>query len=164
VTLARALARAPRRSGDRAVHFVLFDGEEAPSGCEPFYDCGLRGSKVYATRHRGGIASFILLDYIAERNGMRMARELGSNSALWEQLRSAAEAVGVGRLFPDATSGEILDDHTPFTRLGIPSIDLIDFDYPQTHTLADDLDAVSERSLDAVGEAVTRLLATLRRR
>jgi hypothetical protein len=163
VTIARAMARAPRLKTDRAVRFVLLDGEEAPSGCEPFYSCGLRGSKYYASHHRREIRSFILLDYIAEKTGMVMNRELGSDEALWAQLRTAAQQVGVGPLFPDATSGEILDDHTPFTRLGIPAIDLIDFDYPQTHTLGDNLDAVSERSLDAVGEAVTRLMTTLRR-
>ena len=44
----------------------------------------------------------------------------------------------------------------------MPAIDLIDFDYPQRDSLADDLDAVSQRSLDAVGEVVHRLVAQLR--
>jgi hypothetical protein len=69
----------------------------------------------------------------------------------------------VQSLFPDATSQQIIDDHTPFTQRGVRSIDLIDFDYPPAHTLGDNLAAVSERSLDAVGEAVQRLLTGLRR-
>jgi len=36
----------------------------------------------------------------------------------------------------------------------VPAIDLIDFDYPQRDSRRDDLDAVSVRSLDAVGETV----------
>ncbi len=163
VTLARAFARAPRPANARAMRFVLFDGEEEPAGCEPFLDCGLRGSTAYAKRHAKQTRAFVLLDYIAEREGLRFTREQGSDQALWAQLRRAAAAVGVGSLFSGATSGEILDDHTPFTQRGVRSIDLIDFDYPQRDSLADNLDAVSERSLDAVGEAVHRLLTTLRR-
>jgi glutaminyl-peptide cyclotransferase len=163
VELARVLARAPRATGDRAVRFVLFDGEEEPAGCRDFLACGLRGSKAYAKRHARGLRSLVLLDYIAERRGLSFSREGGSDIALWQRLRSAATAVGVGALFPDTISGRILDDHTPFTDRGIPAIDVIDFDYPPRDTLADTLDKVSTRSLDAVGEAVLQLVGSLRR-
>ena len=162
VTLARAFARAPRPRGARALRFVLFDGEEEPAGCEPFDACGLRGSKAYAQRHAGETSALILLDYIAERRGLRFTREGNSDAELWTQLRSAARAVGVGALFPGQTSGAIIDDHAPFIERGVRAIDLIDFDYPQRDSLEDDLDAVSQRSLDAVGEAVHRLVARLR--
>jgi glutaminyl-peptide cyclotransferase len=164
VWIARALARAPRSRGDRAVRFALFDGEEEPAGCRQFLACGLRGSKAYAKRHARAIRSMVLLDYIAEKEGLSFPREMGSDPALWRRLRAAATAVGVGALFPDATSGQILDDHTPFTQRGIPAIDIIDFDYPPRDTLGDNLDKVSARSLDAVGEAVVQLLRDLRRR
>jgi hypothetical protein len=163
VWIARALARAPRAAGDRPVRFVLFDGEEEPAGCQPFLSCGLRGSKAYAARHAREVRSLVLLDYIAEKRGLSFPREGGSDAALWERARAAASAVGVGALFPDAVSGEILDDHTPFTDRGIAAIDLIDFDYPPRDTLADTVDKVSARSLDAVGETVLRLVTTLRR-
>jgi hypothetical protein len=162
VTLARAFARAPRPAGARALRFVLFDGEEEPAGCEPFPDCGLRGSKAYAQRHGADTRLVVLLDYIAERRGLRFDREDGSDVELWSQLRSAARAVGVGALFTNRTAGGIIDDHTPFAERGVPAIDLIDFDYPQRDSLADNLGAVSQRSLDAVGEAVQRLVAKLR--
>jgi glutaminyl-peptide cyclotransferase len=162
VTLARAFARAPRPRDARALRFVLFDGEEEPAGCEPFVDCGIRGSKAYARRHRGETRALVLLDYIAEKQGLRFTREAGSDPALWERLRRAAGAAGVGELFSSAVSGEIIDDHWPFTRRGVPAIDVIDFDYPQRDSLEDDLDAVARRSIDAVGEAVYRLVARLR--
>jgi glutaminyl-peptide cyclotransferase len=158
VEIARALARAPRAARDRAVRFVLFDGEEEPAGCRPFLACGLRGSNAYAGRHAGEVRSLVLLDYIAERRGLSFPREGGSDADLWQRLRSAAATVGVGALFPDTSSGRIFDDHTPFTARGIPAIDIIDFDYPPRDTLADTLDKVSARSLDAVGEAVVQLL------
>ena len=68
----------------------------------------------------------------------------------------------MARYFPNATRPEILDDHTPFTRAGIPAIDLIDFDYPWWHTPEDTVDKLSQRSLDASGEAVLELLRTWR--
>ena len=132
------------------MRFVLFDGEEQPAGCEPFIECGIRGSTAYAKRHAGQTRALVLLDYIAERQGLRFTREAGSDRALWAQLRRAATAVGVGSLFSAETSGSVIDDHTPFTQRGVRAIDIIDFDYPQRDSLADNLDAVSERSLDAV--------------
>jgi hypothetical protein len=163
VELARALARAPRSGTRRAVRFVLFDGEEASSGCSDFLACGVRGSRAYVKRHRAEIQSLVLLDYIAEKHGMSFPHEGGSDPTLWAKLRAAADDVGVGSLFTDVEGIEILDDHTPFMDAGIPAIDVIDFDYPQTHTLRDDLDHVSQRSLDAIGETAYRLITRLRR-
>ena len=165
VTRARAFAKAKRPRGARELRFVLFDGEEEPAGCTPFEACGLRGSRAYAERHHGEVAALVLLDYIAEKQGLRFPREAGSDAQLWEKLREAANDVGVGALFPAvALQTEIIDDHTPFTQRGVRAIDVIDFDYPQRDSLADNLDAVSRRSLDAVGEAVHRLVARLRTR
>ena len=48
----------------------------------------------------------------------------------------------------------MLDDHLPFLRRACPAIDLIDFDFPCWHRACDDMSAVSERSVDAVGETV----------
>jgi Zn-dependent M28 family amino/carboxypeptidase len=44
-----------------------------------------------------------------------------------------------------------LDDHIPFVQAGIPSVDIIDIDYPHWHTTADTADKVSVDSLQAVG-------------
>jgi hypothetical protein len=68
----------------------------------------------------------------------------------------------VGGTFPDELRGEITDDHTPFTARGVPSIDLIDFDFPCWHKTCDDMSAVSAGSLDRSGEAVLELLRTWR--
>ena len=40
----------------------------------------------------------------------------------------------------------------PFIEQGVPSIDLIDFDFACFHKRCDDLSAVSERSLDVTGK------------
>jgi glutaminyl-peptide cyclotransferase len=76
-------------------------------------------------------------------------------------LRRAARRVGAGATFPDATQGAVQDDHLPFLEEGVPAIDLIDFDFPCWHRRCDDRSAVSERSLDGVGETVLNLVASL---
>jgi glutaminyl-peptide cyclotransferase len=70
--------------------------------------------------------------------------------------------VGAQSAFPPGTVGEIMDDHTPFTRRGVPAIDLIDFTFDCWHRPCDDLDVVSARSLDLSGEAVVQMLLDLR--
>ena len=49
-------------------------------------------------------------------------------------------------------------DHTPFIKRKVPSIDLIDFNFPCWHKPCDDLTAVSMASLDKSGEAVLEFL------
>jgi glutaminyl-peptide cyclotransferase len=154
--LARTIKR-PRHT----IHFILFDGEESPRGSDDadFYRDGLRGSKVAAQRFRDARA-MVLLDFVGDKR-LRISREANSDPRLWERLRRAARSVGAGATFPDATAGAVLDDHIPFQRVGVPAIDLIDFDFACFHRTCDDLSAVSERSLDAVGETVLRMLASL---
>ena len=128
--LARDLARIDRGPDAPELRFVLFDGEEEPEPTADFYRDGLRGSKAYVAKEGSSVRELILLDYIAEKRGLRFPREGGSNADCGTTLRAAARRVGVGRLFPDSTSGAVLDDHTPFTERGIPAIDLIDFALP----------------------------------
>jgi len=53
----------------------------------------------------------------------------------------------------------IYDDHRAFfVETGVPSIDIIDFDYPYWHTLEDTPDKCSSKTLGIVGEVVTEYL------
>ena len=155
VQLARTLQ--PRTIGPSVV-FLALDGEEAPAGIPDakFLQYGLRGAKVAAPIYQKAKA-MILLDFVANKD-LVIPREGFSDKALWERLRRAAARVGVGSVFPDETSGPVEDDHYPFSKEGVPSIDLIDFDFPCWHRTCDDLSAVSMRSLDAVGETTIELL------
>jgi glutaminyl-peptide cyclotransferase len=154
--LARTIKR-PRHT----IQFVFFDGEESPAGTpdEQFERFGLRGSKVAAKRFEDARA-MVLLDFVGDRR-LRIPREANSSPGLWRKLRAAAKRVGAGRVFPDVTTGTVTDDHVPFLRSGVPAIDLIDFDFRCWHKPCDDLDVVSERSLDAVGETVLELVRRL---
>ena len=154
VELARTLQ--PRELRPTVV-FILFDGEESPSDATgDFYSTGLRGSKAAAPRYRNAEA-MILLDFVADRD-LSLPRETNSNPALWRRLRAAAKRVGTLSVFPASTTYPVIDDHVPFQRVGVPSIDLIDFTYPCWHSSCDNLSKVSKRSLDAVGETVYELL------
>jgi len=144
------------------VVFLMFDGEEAPAGRQDdqFARYGIRGSKAAAPRYKHAEA-MILLDFVGNR-GLRIPREDYSDTRLWRQLRAAARTVGVGKVFPAADlGGGIQDDHLPFIEQGVPSIDLIDFDFSCWHRTCDDLSKVSARSLDASGETVYELLRRL---
>ena len=56
---------------------------------------------------------------------------------------------------------EIIDDHTPFLRAGVPAVDFIDWRYPG-HTLKDGMSQIDPNALDAVGESVLELVRELR--
>jgi peptidase M28-like protein len=156
--LARALKPHKLR---KTVVFVLFDGEESPAGVpdDQFERRGLRGSKVAARRYRRASA-MVLLDFVGNKH-LRIPREEVSSVALWRKLRRAARLARASSSFPPQAQGGVLDDHIPFISRGVPSIDLIDFDFPCFHRACDDLSAVSERSLDRVGETMVRYLASL---
>ena len=161
VELAHDLQRA--RTSGREVRFVLFDGEEEGPGCSNarFATCALRGSRAYVAAHRREVGQMVLLDYIANK-GVRLPREGSSTPALWARVRAAANEVGVGAVFPPSDQVTIYDDHTPFLRAGIPSVDLIDFSYRYADGLKDTIDKLSVASLDAVGETVFALVSELR--
>jgi glutaminyl-peptide cyclotransferase len=159
--LARAM-RAGRRSCEREIRFVMFDGEESPRGAEDFLREGLRGSRAYAAEHADELAAVIVVDFVGDRD-LSLPRETGSDPGLWAQLRAAARRVGAAGVFPSGTQGLVLDDHTSFTDLGVRAIDLIDFDYPHYHRPSDTLDKVSARSLDLVGESLVEIVRRLAR-
>lgn len=159
VQLARAIR--PRELRPTIV-FILFDGEESPRGTpdSQFVLRGLRGSRVAAARYRHA-AAMILLDMIGDRS-LSVVRDQSGNRRLWALLRASARSSGTARAFPGGTIPVVYDDQTPFERVGVPSIDLIDFTYPCWHKRCDDLAHVSQRSIAVVGQTVLALLARLR--
>jgi peptidase M28-like protein len=154
------LARTIRRPR-HTIKFVFFDGEESPRGVpdSQFEERGLRGSKVAAPALEDARA-MVLLDFVGDRS-LSIPYESNSVPGLWRKLRAAARRVGAGAVFPSGTQAGILDDHIPFREQGVPAIDLIDFVFPCFHRRCDNMSAVSERSVDAVGETVYELLQDL---
>jgi glutaminyl-peptide cyclotransferase len=158
IELAKSIKKLQRSAVAPGVRFVLFDGEEEPFATDDFYRDALRGSKGYVQLHAEEIRAMVLLDYIGNK-GVRFPREGSSTASLWQDVRDAARKVGVGAIFPDRTGVSVFDDHTPFLRASIPAVDLIDWTYKDKDTVRDTLDKLDVRSVDAVGETITQLIA-----
>src|SRR5262245_2487368 len=144
--------------GHREIRFVLFDGEEDPPGCSDrdFQFCALRGSRAYAAAHPAETGDMILLDYIANR-GAQIRREANSDMPRGARLREAAAQVGAAQGCPPGSQGGVIDDHYPFLAQGVPSIDLIDFNYAYADAVEDTVDKLDPAVLDEVGETVAQL-------
>jgi glutaminyl-peptide cyclotransferase len=159
--LATLMKTAPPAIG---VDLLLVDGEDY--GREGDQQNYLLGSKYFArTRPAGYLPRFgILLDMVGdtflelpkEGNSLRYAPDVVA--LVW----STARALGIAQ-FVDAPGEEIMDDHLPLNEVGIKTIDIIDFNYPdQTnrywHTHQDTPDHCSAESLGAVGTVLTHVI------
>jgi hypothetical protein len=84
---------------------------------------------------------------------LNLYKELNSNEQLANAIWQVAKQQGYTQFIPE-TKHRLIDDHLPFVQLGIPAVDIIDFDYPYWHTTQDTLDKVSAESLVAVGNTL----------
>ena len=107
------------------------------------------------------IRAFILLDMIGDRS-LTIRRESNSTGWLTDIVWGVAKKLGHRAFMDEETTVE--DDHIPFVKAGVPSLDIIDLDYPQWHTAQDTLDAVGARSLQVVGDVVVAALPVIEAR
>jgi Zn-dependent M28 family amino/carboxypeptidase len=155
IELARALG--PRRQG-LPIELLFLDGEEAVVSWEGLDNTYGSRHYVQAARKEGrldGIGALILVDMIAERNP-RFPRETQSTPWLTDILWTHARRLGRAEFVEHST--EVLDDHLPFLRAGVPAVDIIDLDYAAWHTPEDTLDKLSPQGLQAVGDVLLSAL------
>jgi len=144
------------RKNPFTIELIFFDGEESVEW-EWRGDDNRYGSRHYveqatADGSLAGLKALILLDLIGDKN-LNIRREASSTRWLNDILWASAGRLGHGAHFqPDKVT--IDDDHVIFIKAGVPAVDLIDMDFPAWHTAKDDLDAVSPRSLQIVGDVV----------
>ncbi|HMJ06298.1 MAG TPA: M28 family peptidase [Chthoniobacterales bacterium] len=155
--MAHVLAVRPELAAK--VQLVFFDGEEAYVAFTK--TDGLYGSRHFAkelaaTGKAGQFRGGILFDMVGDRN-LTITLPPDSPSQMTLDIFAAAESLQVRQHFTYAEGG-ILDDHTPLNEIGIPVIDLIDFDYPPWHTPGDTMDKLSAESLGVVGSVAARYL------
>lgn len=140
------------------VDLVFFDGEDLGTNDRPEEFC--LGSRGYAERLPAPgaparpVAGF-LLDMIGDRE-LQVFHEKNSverASNLTALVTEAARATGA-RSFHDEVKWTIIDDHVPLLDAGLPTVDLIDFDYPAWHTHRDTPDQVSAESLAEVARVL----------
>jgi glutaminyl-peptide cyclotransferase len=155
--LARVLGQHP--SVARNIELVFFDGEEA---YESFSETdGLYGSRYFARQlkneaakqFRGGI----LFDMVGDRS-LGVTLPADSPPAMARDVFAAAEALKLREYF-SYLDRDMIDDHAPLNAIGIPTIDIIDFDYPWWHSADDTIDKISAQSLQIVGSVALYYLA-----
>ncbi len=76
-----------------------------------------------------------------------------------DRVWNIAHRLGFADVFQRQVRHSIKDDHIPLNEIGIPTIDIIDFDNPPGwHTPYDTPDKVSPSSLEVVGTVMARLI------
>lgn len=154
----------PKLSGRLGVDFVLFDGEELvfSETTDQYFLGSKHFAREYVTRkpQEFRYLSGVVLDMVGdanlelywEGNSVQLARPLA------EQIWRRAETLGVTN-FVRRMGHTVNDDHMPLNQIArIPSIDIIDFDYPYWHTTQDVPANCSALSLAKVGWVVLEWL------
>jgi Iap family predicted aminopeptidase len=143
-----------------SVWLVFFDGEE-DMRCAT---CWSDSESTYGSRHLaakwgkdgtlGKIKAFMLADMIGDKD-LDIQRETRSTGWLVEDVRQAAKKFHYEKYFFKQEM-EVSDDHVPFVKRGVPSIDIIDLNYGPNnsyhHTVQDTLDKISAKSLTISGD------------
>lgn len=156
--LAELLAASPPPVG---VDILLVDGEDyAPNEMYLGASHFAANLPVPGYRPRYGV----LVDMIADADPVYPVEAYSAEYApdVVRRVYALAHELGYGAQFPLVQGPAITDDHIPLNRAGIPTIDIIDFDFGPGnriwHTHADDMSAVSVRGLEAVGTVLTELI------
>jgi hypothetical protein len=157
--LARVIGQHPNLA--RKIELVFFDGEEA---FVQFSEAdGLYGSRYFAKQlQSGGAKQFragILFDMVGDRS-LDITLPADSPPEMARGIFAAAEALKSRGYFTYLDRG-MTDDHTPLNAIGIPTIDIIDFDFPWWHTADDTIDKISAQSLQIVGSVALYYLSEL---
>ena len=88
---------------------------------------------------------------------LSILRDQNSTPWLEDLVYQAATKLGYQSHFFEQTA-PMEDDHIPFVKLGVPSADLIDFEYGYSnvfwHTPQDTVDKLSPKSLQIVGDVI----------
>jgi len=157
--IAELMKRQPPPVG---VDLVFFDGEDLGRSERPDeFSLGARG---YAARlpERGEdarpVAGF-LFDMVGDRDLQIYPEVVGAQRAanLSALVLEAARRTGASHFHPDPKY-PLTDDHIPLLDAGLPTVDIIDFDYPAWHTHRDLPDQVSPASLAEVARVAAWLV------
>ncbi|MDP2684406.1 MAG: fused MFS/spermidine synthase [bacterium] len=171
VAMLLELASYFTNAGDKpniGVDIVFFDGEEGidkfdlksnewqPLGSVHFAE---NIDEIYPDRKPNAAIIFDMvcdkkLNISKEKSSVDNASELVNN--FWEAARKIDKKV-----FNEDIIGAIRDDHTQLNEIGIPSILVIDFDYPEFHTTEDNIEKCSGKSMETVGTAVLEYLYSI---
>jgi len=156
--VADALRRAPPSLG---VDLLFVDGEDYGSFDGEAPDV-LLGSKHFAANLPVGYRPLfaVLLDMVGARDQQfeQEGYSLDAAPEVVERVWTAAEDIGLGRVFRPRRGISVTDDHIPLLRAGIRAIDVIGFPWDYWHTTSDTPDKLSAETLARVGSLVLALV------
>jgi len=140
------------------VTIIFFDGEDyGRSGENWDY---LLGSKHFAkTADASEYQYAILLDLVGDAD-LKIKREYNSYKyarTVQDKIWNIAGKVKAYQ-FVEQFQPPVIDDHLSLIEIGIPAVDLIDFDYKYWHTQQDTPEHCSKESLEAVGKVLLQLI------
>ena len=139
------------------VDIAFFDGEDG--GAYGQDDTWLLGSRHFAENMPSSYIPryAVLLDMIGDKD-LSLSKDYYSMESaphLWENIQKIAGRLGIPIM---SSTSYITDDHIPLIKRGIPSVDIIDFDYASWHTTADTPDKCSAESLGKIGALISNLI------
>ncbi|MHA1914549.1 MAG: M28 family peptidase [Promethearchaeota archaeon] len=154
------------------IWFLFFDAED--QGYDNDYGLDGWGWCEGSTAFVGEINNFynslsetfecmILFDMVGGTN-LQFIDEGYSTSSLLDEIFGIGRALGYSTQFPSTpTTASIIDDHTAFKNIGIPSADLIiNFwnspNWAYHHTVQDDLTHISNSSLEITGRTMEQFI------
>ncbi|HSS21183.1 MAG TPA: M28 family metallopeptidase [Pyrinomonadaceae bacterium] len=150
---------------------VFFDGEEAL--CEEWEQCqnpnpadpknplpdNTYGSRRFVSQLQAHdevkrVRALILLDMMGFKD-LELGRDVMSTRWLQDVVWQTAREIGYAKYFVERPEDVGGDDHEPFLRAGIDSLDIIQLSgYPYWHRADDTIDKVSAESMKVVGDVV----------
>ncbi|HEU4698308.1 MAG TPA: M28 family peptidase [Gemmatimonadales bacterium] len=158
LALADVLKKTPPAIGvdllfDDGEDYGLFEGEKEDV---------LIGARYYANHlPPGGAPKFaVLWDMVGDRN-LQLFQEQNSLLAAPDVVQlvwGTAEQLGYRTYFIPQPKWSVIDDHVELQKVGIPAIDVLDFDYPWWHTPDDTIDKISAQSLQIVGDVAAAVI------
>ncbi len=152
-----------------SVWLVWTDGEEAFvkwTDTDSLYGTRQLAHKWQQDGTAKKVKAFILVDMIGDAD-LDIQRDTNSTPWLTDVVSQAATDLGYQSHFFQQTIA-IEDDHIPFAKIGVPVVDLIDFDYGYNnvfhHTPEDTIDKLSPQSLAISGDVVLQTIRLLNAR
>ena len=164
--LARVISQS--YTANNEIRLVFFDAEdnghiEPWASLLPATSGFIIGSALYASgldMVQENIEYMLLVDMVGDTDQKLPIESYSTQSApqIAADIWAAAAGLGYSEQFITTPRSPITDDHLPFIQRGIPSVDIIDLDYPYWHTAEDTLDKVSPDSLERVGRTLVAYL------
>jgi len=147
---------------NQPVRLMFFDGEDfGKSGSgEMFLGSSYHASQLEKLPLKQRPQAVLVVDMVGDKD-LEIYKEtysMRSGPELLDRVYAMARRKNISQ-FNEKSKYSIQDDHLPFIKLGIPSVVLIDFDYPYWHKVSDTLDKCSPESLGVVFSVVAGVLA-----